>query len=63
MRAQHAKVALDALIAAVDVLDARNARESVGLQARNHKRRARAKVCLYYLLPRSLYDSRCRPHH
>ena len=44
MRAQHAKVALDALIAAVDVLDARNARESVGLQARNHKRRARAKV-------------------
>ena len=44
MRAQHAKVALDALIAAVDVLDARNARESVGLQTCNHKRRARAKV-------------------
>ena len=40
MRAQHAKVALDALIAAVDVLDARNARESVGLQARNQDRKS-----------------------
>ena len=44
MRAQRVKVALDALIAAVDVLDARNAREPVGLQSRDDERRPRAKV-------------------
>jgi len=44
MRAQRAKVALDALIAAVDVLDARDAREPVGLQSRDDERRARAKI-------------------